>query len=156
MSEETVELAAEGDISFDGSRRRISVKLGDAVLTLTYDEDSEQSATNAAVLIQTAGHSLTALDASFDQELAEGADRRELDGLETEDKDFLLNIIYNPDSDYDDGLEGWPNYDTLASDEHGNRVLEIKFQSDEEPRETMTGRWALVYLGGGKEIKADG
>lgn len=144
----TNELAAEAEGWLDGDKRHIAVQLGTATLGLTYDSSTKEGAEAGGILMMMAQQLLAEVDQVFDEGGAEE------DPLATEDKDFLLQIVDNPHSDYNDELEGWPNYNTLASDDRGNRVLEITFESDEEPREKMKGQWALIYLGGGKEIKA--
>lgn len=52
------------------------------------------------------------------------------------DADFLLSIVDNPDSDYDDGLEGYPNFTV------DNNVLTVTF-FDPVANETVSSRWHL-------------
>lgn len=66
-------VGAEGYIQWDGSRKMVVLQLGDAELVLTYDTNSEESATNAAILMMSAPQAMA-----------------EVDGLEQE----------NPDEDY--------------------------------------------------------
>lgn len=69
--------------------------------------------------------------------------------LTPDDKEFLLSIVDQPNSDYDDGIEGWPNY-SIAGD-----VLEITFldgTEDSGARDQLTGRWQLTFLDG--EVEA--
>lgn len=142
------EMAAEAEGWLDGTKRRMAIKLGEAVLELSYDSETKDGAEAGAVLMTMAPQLLVEVDGSFD-EMAEE------DALDTEDKDFLLQIVDNPHSDYDDQLEGYPNYNTLASDDRGNRVLEITFQDTDEPAETIKAQWALIYLGGERSVESD-
>lgn len=64
--------------------------------------------------------------------------------LTAEERGFLLGIVNEYDSDYHDGLGGWPNY---YIDTDG--VLTISFESDEEAltdRTIVRARWQLKYL----------
>lgn len=58
-----------------------------------------------------------------------------------QDAEFLLSIVDNPDSDYDDGLEGYPNFTV-----EGGNVLEVSF-FDPKTEETVTGRWHITRIG---------
>jgi hypothetical protein len=53
---------AEGDIQWNGSLKTVTLILGNAAMSLTYDTDSEESATNAAILIASAATALRMLD----------------------------------------------------------------------------------------------
>lgn len=147
---------AEGDIHFEGTFKRVTLKLGTALLQLTYDTENDESATQAAILIASAQRALAMLDVT---EL-ESDGTSEDDELTPDDEGFLLSIVDDPHSDYNDELCGWPNYDTNEVDVHGRPVLKVTFQSDggpdgDEPVETIEGRWALEFIEGGKRIKAE-
>lgn len=58
----------------------------------------------------------------------------------SDDEKFLLSIVDNPHSDYDDGLDGYPNFTV----HNGN--LKVSFY-DPETNETLTGVWSLDLIG---------
>lgn len=64
---------AAGELTKDGSIVKVSVTLGDAILMLAYDEESEESATNAAVLLAGAGQLVAAVEDAY-AEATEGSD----------------------------------------------------------------------------------
>lgn len=70
--------------------------------------------------------------------------------LEEEDLEFLLGIVDNPHSDYDDELEGWPNY--RIDQQEAGPVLIITFQ--DEDGDVYEGRWALELVH--QELKLKG
>lgn len=55
-------VGAEGYIQWDGSRKMVVLQLGDAELVLTYDTNSEESATNAAILMMSAPQAMAKVD----------------------------------------------------------------------------------------------
>ena len=55
-------VGAEGYIQWDGSKKMVVLSLGDAELVLTYDTDSEESATHAAILMASAPQALAEVD----------------------------------------------------------------------------------------------
>lgn len=141
---------AEGDIHWEGTHKRVTLKLGSALLQLTYDTEDEQSATNAAILIASAGTGLPMLDTA---ELEDDGASESTD-LSSDSQDWLLRQIDKGDSDYDDNLCGWMNYDTTGRDEFGRPLLDVTFESDGDPVSThLKGRWALEYIEGSEELK---
>lgn len=142
---------AEGDLHWSGTFKRVTLKLGNALLQLTYDTESQESATNAAVLIASAATGLPMLDqAQLEPEDKINGD----DDLAVDDQRFLLDQLTKDDSDYNDELEGWINFDTRATDEFGRRIVKVTFEDDDEDdRTTIVGRWALEWLGGEETIE---
>lgn len=69
---EDIQVEAEGDIQWNGSEKMVILKLGTAELVLTYDTDDQESATNAAVLIASAGTALPMLDMQEEEEPEDG------------------------------------------------------------------------------------
>ena len=59
-----------------------------------------------------------------------------------DDDEFLLGIVDNPDSDYNDGLDGWDNFNIRWDDEQQAHVLTVTFESAED-NSILEGRWAL-------------
>lgn len=145
----TTDLAAEAQGWLDGDKRHIAIQLGTATLELTYDSSAEEGAQAGGILMMMAQQLLAEVDQVFDEGGAEE------DGLAQDDKKFLLNQLIKDDSDFDDNDEvmGWVNYDTRETDDFGRPVVKVTFESgdDDEPRVTLTGRWALTYLGGEEE-----
>lgn len=63
-----IQVEAEGDIQWSGSEKMLILKLGTAELVLTYDTEDQESATNAAILIASAGTALPMLDMQEEEE----------------------------------------------------------------------------------------
>jgi hypothetical protein len=68
--------------------------------------------------------------------------------LDNEDKEFLLERVDNPHSDYDDSVDGYVNY-YIVNDE-----LTVTFY-DPETLETMRGKWKLTFIEGSVETQED-
>lgn len=68
--------------------------------------------------------------------------------LTDEDREFLLNLVDNPHSDYDDSVNGWPNF--TIEDGH----LVVTFQ-DADDNDVMDGRWLLTFVGGSVKQKGE-
>jgi hypothetical protein len=66
--------------------------------------------------------------------------------LESVEQEMLLDIVDWPHSDYDDELDGWPNY-TIGELDDGDRVLLASFL-DADTGDILRGRWRLTFLGG--------
>lgn len=141
---------AEGDIHWEGTHKRVTLKLGSALLQLTYDIEDEHSALHAAILIASAGQGLPAVDqAELEPEDGKAPD------IDPDDQRFLLDQLVKDDSDYDDSLEGWLNFDTRGTDEFGRRIIKVTFEGevdDDLPRTTLVGRWALEFIDGDEEV----
>lgn len=76
--------------------------------------------------------------------------------LDDADQEFLLGIVDDPNSDYNDELDGWANYSITADPE--GLVLKVEFESGEEndaERTITTGRWRLSYLDGAVTLKGE-
>jgi len=73
--------------------------------------------------------------------------------LTNDEKEFLLGIVDRSDSDYDDGIDGYPNY---SINEDG--LLTITFYDPDRPDRpgTYTGHWKLEFIDGGFEEETDG
>jgi hypothetical protein len=69
---EDIQVEAEGDIQWNGSEKMVILKLGTAELVLTYDTQDQESATNAAILIASAGTALPMLDMEEEEEPEDG------------------------------------------------------------------------------------
>lgn len=69
---EDIQVEADGDIQWNGSEKMVILKLGEgdsaAELVLTYDTENQDSATNAAILIASAGTALPILDMEEEEE----------------------------------------------------------------------------------------
>jgi hypothetical protein len=65
---EDILVEAEGDIQWDGPQKMLILKLGTAEMTLTYNSEDQDSATHAAILIQSAGTALPMLDMQEEEE----------------------------------------------------------------------------------------
>lgn len=141
---------AEGDIHWEGTYKRVTLTLPGALLQLTYNTEDQESATNAAILIASAGMGLPTLDQA-ELEPDPDTDDAAIE-LDEDDQRFLLDQLDNPHSDYDDSVEGWVNYDTNTRDEFGRRVVTVTFEDDQDNRTKLKGRWALEYLDGSTEF----
>jgi hypothetical protein len=62
----SMQVEADAEVSYDGSVKTIVIKLDTATLTLSYDTDSEESATHAAVLMASAPTILPEIDLESD------------------------------------------------------------------------------------------
>lgn len=65
LNPDHLQAEAEGDLTKDGSMVKITVKLGDALLCLAYDEDSQESATHAAILLAGAGQLVAEIEEAY-------------------------------------------------------------------------------------------
>lgn len=64
--------------------------------------------------------------------------------LDNEDKDFLLNTVDNPHSDYDESVDGYVNYMVYGTDD-GETYLDVSVTTDEK---TLEGTWKLTFISG--------
>lgn len=71
--------------------------------------------------------------------------------LSDDDKQFLLDLVDQPNSDFNDELGGWDNY-SISED----GVLTVTWEDDQGENganRVKTGRWQLTYLGGSERSK---
>lgn len=67
--------------------------------------------------------------------------------LDVEQQDWLLHLVDNPHSDYDEGAEGWVNY--TVTDDH------LVVTHEDEDHEVVEGRWHLTFVGGSVKQKGE-
>lgn len=60
------------------------------------------------------------------------------------DAQFLMGIVDNPHSDYDDALDGYPNYSIDVDPNTGVPVLTVSFVGADES--TLVGKWRLSLV----------
>ena len=60
------------------------------------------------------------------------------------DAQFLMSIVDNPHSDYDDELDGYPNYGITTDPDTGAQVLRVTFQGSDGI--DLQGEWRLSLV----------
>lgn len=60
------------------------------------------------------------------------------------DAQFLMSIVDNPHSDYDDELDGYPNYGITTDPDTGAQVLRVTFEDSDGTR--LEGEWRLSLV----------